>query len=198
MSEIDELIQRLDSWLKKNRPDFYASLNPGATDKEISHFESELGWKLPEDFVRFYQWKNGDGELIPGWRWLSLKDIEELRNWFSEYTQNKPFEQQQPWHPDFIPFLDNGGGDYYCLDRLGIWNGVSNQIIYHCYDDRSYIESSRFDLWLEVIVLCFKSGSWIREQNQEFCDFEQSDGWSATFTKIAGTIIPGYPKEEDW
>ena len=197
-SEIDGLIQRLDAWLQQNRPEYYASLNPGASDEEIAELETSLGWNLPEDFVKFYKWRNGINELVPGWVWMSLIHISEIRAWHLEYMKNESFSKNQRWHPDFVPFLENGAGDYYCLDRCGVWNGQIYQIILSVHDDRSQIEAPNFNSWLEVIVQCHESGAWIREQDQVFCDFEQSDGWSATYVKISSKVSPEYPKEEVW
>ena len=57
---MDDLIQRLDSWLRQNRPEFYQQLLPGLSDEELANFEKTLGVELPDDFKLLYQWKNGE------------------------------------------------------------------------------------------------------------------------------------------
>ncbi|HEY9729582.1 MAG TPA: SMI1/KNR4 family protein, partial [Chroococcales cyanobacterium] len=54
-----DLIERLDRWLRQNRPGYYSQLLPGLTDEQIMEFEEALGISLPPDFKLLYKWKNG-------------------------------------------------------------------------------------------------------------------------------------------
>ena len=47
---MEDAIERLDLWLKGNRPDYYAQLNPGLTDEEIGALEARIGVTLPDEF----------------------------------------------------------------------------------------------------------------------------------------------------
>jgi cell wall assembly regulator SMI1 len=56
---IDDLLTRLENWIKANRPEYYLQLNPGATDDEIEQVEILTGLELPTDFKAFLKWHNG-------------------------------------------------------------------------------------------------------------------------------------------
>jgi cell wall assembly regulator SMI1 len=198
VSQITPLIQRLDTWLQQNCPDYYVRLGSGATDEELAQLKETVSSPLPEEFVELYRWKNGANDLIPGELFMPLWHVIETRDWLLEYIKGKPFGMTQPWHPEFIPFFENGGGDYYCLDPVGVWNGLPGQIVRFVHDDQSHIETPSLERWLEIIVQCHESGAWVREQNREFCDFKQSDGWSATYLRVFRAVNPGYPKGEEW
>ena len=52
---MSESVSRLDSWLFRHRPTYYARLLPGLSDGEWSAFESRLGLRLPNGLrVRIY------------------------------------------------------------------------------------------------------------------------------------------------
>ncbi len=135
---------------------------------------------------------------MPGELWLPLELLAETCEWRQGYIAGEPFGVGQPWHPSFLPIMENGGGDSYCLDPVGVWNGVPGQIVHFCHDYESSIVAPSLDSWFEVIVQCHECGSWIREQTQEFADFAKSDGWSETYYRIARATLSGYPKFEVW
>ena len=59
MPDVDTLIARLDRWLAANRPDYYALLQPGATDAQLDAFEARFSLRLPHAFRQLYRWRDG-------------------------------------------------------------------------------------------------------------------------------------------
>jgi cell wall assembly regulator SMI1 len=47
---VETLIERVDRWLKANRPDYYALLQPGAAHAALDAFEMRVSLRLPAAF----------------------------------------------------------------------------------------------------------------------------------------------------
>ncbi|GAB2785350.1 cell wall assembly regulator SMI1 [Hymenobacter luteus] len=59
MSSSDS-IRRIETWLSAHAPRILTeSLNPGATESELSGLEAAVGKPLPEDYKALYRWRNG-------------------------------------------------------------------------------------------------------------------------------------------
>ena len=50
MSSIESVIEKVDQYLKTNRVEYYAILNPPLTDEGITTLEEKYGIKLPARF----------------------------------------------------------------------------------------------------------------------------------------------------
>ena len=61
---IDNLIVRMDNWLRDNRADYYSMLLPGAADGTLTEFEQRFSLRLPDDFRTLYQWRNGQPQGV--------------------------------------------------------------------------------------------------------------------------------------
>jgi cell wall assembly regulator SMI1 len=52
---MEDLIERLDRWLRENRLKYYSKLLPGLTDEEILALEEALCISLPPEVKLFYK-----------------------------------------------------------------------------------------------------------------------------------------------
>jgi cell wall assembly regulator SMI1/predicted DNA-binding WGR domain protein len=180
----NKLIARLDTWMKKNRPEFYAHLKPGAPAQEIEAFEKELGCKLPETLKGLLLWRNGEDDEGPSERFLenySLMNLEEIAGtWRGMQKVKKPsdFKGRHYWNVGWIPFLENGGGDYLCIDLNGVV-GTNGSVIeyWHDEDDRSFKFDS-INQMLTAFVSALEAGKW-ELQPSGFFDWDQSSGSEA-------------------
>lgn len=164
--------KRIDAWLKTHNPKLAKALNKGVTDKEIAQAEAKLGVKLPSDFKESYQLHNGqkEGDLIPppnnndsGYILLPLKDIlNEWKMWKGLIDKGEfANDESNPakgirtdwWHPGWIPFASNGGGDSFCIDLAPAKGGKAGQIITmnHESAERELLAPS-FAAWLATLA----------------------------------------------
>lgn len=159
MSEIDGLIQRLDAWLQENRPEYYTRLNPGVTDEEITSLETFLGWKLPEDFIALYKWKDGSTSLYfeaetlyDAWHFLPIENVKFCWSGLNAAILTDEYFPKNWWKKSWIPYLENNG-DFLCLDCEGTFTNLKHQILKFRHDDafRS-VENSSIEFWLMCLV----------------------------------------------
>ena len=166
VSVTDELIVRLDKWLRAHRPDYYRWLLPGLTDFEYKKFEKRLGRQLPAAFRALYQWRNGQSDnCYKGFQdnrqFASAESILHHKQVIDEVSQAGDFTMANWWHSTWVPFLDNGGGDAVCLDLTGVFTGCPGQLIkfWHDWEDRS-VQYPSLLVWLDVFVGSLEMGLW--------------------------------------
>ena len=188
---IDELIARLNAALQKRRPDFYKCLQPGLTNAQILSLEEKVGVTLPDDFKKFYAWKNGQnieaGRFVANYDFMDVNGIIYTVEMMNHMTQGGEFDRANWWNIGWIPFLYNGGGDSVCLDLAGSFNGEIGQIIefWHASADRDITHQS-FYKWLETLVLAMESGVLPYDDNDDYYD---------EFKVLEAKNNPGYPIE---
>ena len=162
-SDMKALVKRLDKWLKKNHPDYYALLFPGLKPKEIKDFEDWLGFRLPQAWKDLYAWRNGqfeaDLQTEPHLMQTFQRNMvfDRLDSIKDSYTELKgllecgQFEKKNWWNNQWVPFLTSNGVNHYCVDMEGTFRGKPGQIVYFYHDtvDRA-IEFPSLEAWLVV------------------------------------------------
>jgi cell wall assembly regulator SMI1 len=109
-----DLLHRIDEWLGEHRPRFRQALLPGATAAECDALQAALGAPLPEELRTWLMWHNGQsadvtGAFAEGWNLMSTDQIAEAK-------KELDAGGHAGWQRSWLPFLDDGNGDYLCLD----------------------------------------------------------------------------------
>jgi cell wall assembly regulator SMI1 len=158
------LIGRLDRWLACNRPDYYARLQPGASDEALDAFESRFALRLPLPFREFYRWRNGQesvcSESFQGNRMFSSLEEVAASKEILDGMIGSDFEDPRWWRRGWVPFLANGGGDVLCLDVTAEGDGTPGQLVafWHDWDKRS-VEFPSFKAWLRELTGSMEAGT---------------------------------------
>jgi cell wall assembly regulator SMI1 len=170
---MNELWDRLKSWLVQNAPELLETLQPGASEERIAALEKHFGATLPDDYRTFLQLCNGqaadaqfgfyDGELLSTdnvkFQWDVWKKLLDA-NTFSGY-QSQPQEgvKNDWWNSCWIPFTNDGSGNNLCLDLDPEGDGKVGQVItmWHDSSERELIFPN-FTGWLENVVDGLESG----------------------------------------
>jgi len=191
---MSKLIERLDKYLRINRPEFYRKLLPGIAIEVLRGFEKKIGKTLPEEFKELYLWRNGQANdhyvaFQENRTLMNLDAIELARSTLTELKDGGDFESDNWWCREWVPFLDNGGGDHTCIDLLGIFDDVPGTVInfWHDWEDRS-TEYPNFKSWLETFVDSLELGMWDENENYNF-EPKSDIEWEA-FRKEK---VTGYP-----
>lgn len=160
---MNEIWNRIETWLKQHAPHILQSLEPPATVGQITETEDFLGVKFPDIVRASYAIHNGQSDiaipLMGEWKLLSLKVI--AKQWKVQSTllakgsfgtaKGSPIgPAKDDWYnARWIPLAYNGGGDFICLDLDPAAGGTSGQMLswWHVDDKRERLASD-FSQWL--------------------------------------------------
>lgn len=159
---VREIWKDIEHFLEKNSEYLYSSLEDGASEPDILEFEKQLGFRLPEDYRESVLIHNGDVSLTD---YAYLKINSAARVWKSrtesfEKNKNKyPVDklyimdcdidiiQNVPWSRNWIPVLEDGGGNCICIDMEPGQKGKMGQILF--WERETGPEASRFGSFAE-------------------------------------------------
>lgn len=155
-------IAEVDGWLREHRPDYYEGLNPGVDEAALDAFEAQFDIVLPEDFRRLYLWRDGHGayvapSLIHNLMFPPLAAVADTKAFLDDMI-GYDFPDTDFWERHWIPFLDNGGGDYLTLATDGTGQGGAVIMFYH--DDPYRGEAApSFSRWLSGLRAALEDGT---------------------------------------
>jgi cell wall assembly regulator SMI1 len=148
---MDDVWNRVESWLAVNAPKILQGLLPGATEEAIRSTEEHLTVQFPADFRVSCAVHNGQRGTAPSlmgqWDLLPLEAVVKQWNLMKELSDAGRFanadavvETRGPvrmnwWNTKWIPVTHNGAGDFYCLDMDPASGGVQGQIITYWHVD---------------------------------------------------------------
>ncbi len=202
---MNQLIQRLERWLRDNAPNYYASLDPGVSSEAISSFEDTHQVRLPDLVRDLWQWRqptpHGKRIKVPQLCWpyggqqTPFRFCSRIMNDFIEVAAA---ESELPyfWRPSWVPLIGEQD-NFLVLDPEGVVTGNQGQLIYvENYSETHGVMARNFEEYLRPIVESMEHGLWevddidneIRPKNwDEFDEFyaERSDS-SYTFFNFSG------------
>ncbi len=148
-ADVPSVWERIDEALRRKAPLVKQSLKRGASDEAICDLEARCGVTLPDDFkasFRVHDGQDAGGKtLIPsaftGERygllplqeiaseWGSWKRLVDAGQFAADASTPDEGIRSDWWHPGWIPFASNGGGDSLCIDLAPTAAGVAGQVI---------------------------------------------------------------------
>jgi cell wall assembly regulator SMI1 len=161
---VPDLIDRMDRWLRANRPDYYARLRPGVDDARLDEFERQFGVTLPEAFRLLYKWRDGQDamfsqSLVDGFSFEPLDEAARTKALLDGMI-GFDFEDPKWWRRGWIPFLHNGGGDFMCLDLAAEDGGTPGHLLTFWHDDpRRAVRADSMTAWLTDLVESMEGGT---------------------------------------
>src|SRR5262249_14844943 len=154
---------RLGHWLAAQRPQDFASLQPGVTDAQLDAFLTRFSFKLPTAFPALYRRRNGQPhdcfEHPPGDReFCSPGGFAESKAMLDSMIGHD-FEEGW-WRRGWVPFLHNGGGSYLCVDITAEEGGTPGQLVAFWKADADRpIEYASLEEWIERLVSSMEDGT---------------------------------------
>lgn len=138
--DLPEVLTRLDAWMAADAPEHHAGLRPGLDDEALDATQARLGLPLPAALRTLYRWHDG-GEALGLW-FLPLHELEaERASWadiaadpmtaLDEDIVSHPPGAIRPLYatPDWLPILNDGGGNVITLDLHPGPAGTRGQVI---------------------------------------------------------------------
>lgn len=172
---MDQLWDRLERALATHAPKLLASLQPGASERELRTLEAALGLSLPADLCASLRRHNGqrlkpDVALIDGFFLGDVQMIaDDWQDWLDRMSDptfglpTKPARgvRKAWWHRGWIPFTFDGHANSYCVDLQPAAGGTVGQvlILWHDDDTRPLLARS-YRAWLEGLLTGLEQG-WV-------------------------------------
>lgn len=215
-----ETLEELDILLKKQRPLFVDSLNPGATDEQLSELRRALLTdSLPFDVEKLLRWHNGQantvisikegnrllvkdvGGIKPGYEFLSsefiVQSIESYGNLIADEIAPTLFRH-------FVPL-------FYTSSRrdVGLLIGVAKQVIAIDTEYREiYLLSHCLENFIQVVIRSTDANVYDDFANEEVNFFsppaieikaiKEVDGEDVFPTNIYGLTRFGFNDQDKW
>lgn len=162
-----------------------ATLNKGAAEKQLQHFEKVSRIKLPAFLIDTYQWKNGaiaGVGLIPEFDFLSLDSVlVELKTHAARLGEK------------FFPIFSNGAGDFICCDtqqrsvsKLLIMNRENSAKPTLVFDSLEAFFLASFEAWEKNLFRVVKSldCSHGKTKYVDFNAFQNHKDWNEIFCRL--------------
>ena len=183
------LLARLDQWLRRERPKFYAAFGEGASVAELERLETAVG-PLPSTLRALFAWKGQNRDGLQGnWALTSATCAYLDHKSMTEKSDTGEFNQPSWWLRGWIPFCGDGGGNFLCVDLAGAFGGPKGQVIEFWHDDAERtVRYPSIEAWLEVLVDLLEDGSYIQDTGGCFTAPEES------VKNASLRVCPGYPK----
>ena len=170
----------LKAYLEANYPDILEDAYE-SNAAAVKTYEEKTGLTFPEELVAYFQSFPGEvpyifpaedeyddmasGSISPEASldaWEMLKDLLQT----GEFTDREPSETSPGvvkawWTLDWIPFADNGAGDFLCVDLGPSDGGSTGQVITHSHESGGHrtIASSLAE-YIEQVADGICSGTW--------------------------------------
>lgn len=154
MPSVSTSWNRILEWLRANAPKALEEIQGPASPKQLDRAASRMNASFPNDFCAFYRIADGAEEsgIFPSnddWDdmafspapleqviadWKMQKELLDMGEFADRAPQSAAGIAGDWWNVGWIPFANNGGGDYYCVDLAPTDGGAKGQIISHSHE----------------------------------------------------------------
>ncbi len=125
---LTDSFNRIRDWAHDNAPG--VTLRPPADPAAINNFAAKSGLLIPDDLRCTLLTADGETRtsagMIGNWRLLPIAEIQGTWGLLTKLEAKGAFTGQEPetppylhhawWHPAWIPIVESGAGDFFCLD----------------------------------------------------------------------------------
>jgi cell wall assembly regulator SMI1 len=150
---MEELLGRLGRWLAKHRRRFHKNLQAGASDADLAALDKSLGRPAPASLKSLLKWRNGQGDDFVGYfqdHWLLLSAYR-IAATKAELDQTAV---DHGWNRDWLPFLDDDGGNFVCLDL----KKNPTPVVVFWLDAAPEVKAPSLEAWLSDFVQGLEAG----------------------------------------
>lgn len=190
MSTVATSWKSIRKWIEKNAPEFDAAFDKGVRAAELRAFEKVIGRRLPADFADSLKKHTRAKGVFPApdrdWPEMaySIMNLDHIHDQWQmmnglydsgefddrhEGTKTTKGVVQQWWVPYWLPFADNGGGDFLCVDLSPTYPGRLGQVLWVAHENsiRPCLAKS-MDSFLQQIAVGFSAGHYTLHKHYRF------------------------------
>jgi cell wall assembly regulator SMI1 len=163
------MLTRLDKWLSKNRSRFRKNLQPGATSAELDALAKSLGKPVPAGLAELLAWHNGQGDdyvgyFVDHWILLSAARIAAAK------ADLDAMGGDYGWKKDWLPFLDDDGGNFVVLDL----SKQNPPVLIYWMGEKTEELAPSLEAWLGDFVTAVEAGKY--HEDPERGTFQRQSG----------------------
>jgi cell wall assembly regulator SMI1 len=152
--DLPALLKRLDSWLAEHRKEYHAGLRPGASPAKLKALEKALGRALPDELRTWLGWHDGQdpavmGAFVEDFLLLGTEEVPESK---------EEMDEEGSGQEDWIPFLDDGQGDYVCLEAGEKEKGAVREVWRG--QDEAEVVAPDLTTWVAGLLADFEAGKY--------------------------------------
>jgi cell wall assembly regulator SMI1 len=198
--DMQSIWTKIESWLGENAPHILNTLQPGATETEISELEARLSICFPEEVRASYRIHNGQSDEDGSFSsFLYRYELLPLESIYRAWEINQEINQQMQirmaheedidgqtsgdaLNPLWIPLATDISGDHYCLDLSPDPKDGLGQIIKLDYEQDAYpVMSPSFHMWMGQFADALESGEYVFSEEygvisaEELAEYESED-----------------------
>lgn len=136
-------------------------IGSGLQESEVKAKVEALGLDCPDGLIKLYTCANGvpydEDQILPFCRMIESHYFAPLEQAINNY---KIFIESKHWDNNWLPILENGMGDFYCVicDRKD--NFFGSILCYIHGEPNNYIQFSSIENLLQVTNFCFDEGTY--------------------------------------
>ncbi len=137
---IEDTWWAIEEWYREHAPRLHADLGTGLSEEQIRALEERLGLLLPSDYKASLRLHNGDVS-VNDYHYLRADVVTDVWDSLTKRSEEGQFVgrevdqggagiiQDTWWHRGWIPFLEDSGGNMFCIDTVPAAEGVAGQVV---------------------------------------------------------------------
>lgn len=167
-------VEALLAAIRKKHREIAAQLRAPASAEALELLRAR---EVPASMLDLYAVHDGsEAELLGAYRLLPIAEIEARCAEMNEILDKNPKwrERAGAWREDWLPFMADGDGQFYCFDRAGsLDGGVPGQILWYDHETGAQREFTSFDVFVDLLTKLAKKGL-LDQASQEESDENQA------------------------
>ncbi len=182
----------LDSCLRAQVPDLPG---PEPDEAQLANLQKGLSKPLPTPFLEFLRWLPGGLGVEFHWELPNsvggqMADLSQMHNLNNVWKRPSPAGTRNWWSPLWLPVLDCGAGNFFCLDLEGSLGNPAGSLLQfsHGQPERP-VYFPDFQSWLRWLSLALQQGMGRVFQEDQKLDIVIN----RKATKLHTDLFPRYP-----
>ncbi len=172
---------KIQAWARANAPGI--TFRPPADPAAMDNFTAKSGLDLPDDLRRSLLVADGETRasagMIGNWRLLPINEFQGAWGLLTKLNEKGAFAGLEPetppyirnvwWHDGWIPIVESGAGDFFCLDTDPPEAKRAGQMLLFLQNrpERPLVAAS-LRAWLDRIARDLESGIYNYEEETGF------------------------------
>jgi hypothetical protein len=189
MEPLTQYLDQILDWHNRLGTPLSAHLQPGLSADEIRRKIAVLPFKMPDEFIELYMWRNGIPARSP--EWVSFIEDHEficLEQAIDFFQETYPIMQHYYENSDWVMTFHDGGGDGYGSSAV-TEGGSAAPVVLLAQGDGVNVVFKSLAQMMKTMVASFEAGAF---------SFEKDEGLDTDFHKLGEVAHKMNPDIHYW